>query len=145
MRAAHLLGAMKGLEGEAARLFVYYVKNGRAEAVAEVLSEAFAPAREQAPRARLAPGAERVEVGATVRTTGAVTAAFGVASPRSRRVGGGSGAGWGPRRSPASVGRERALRLRGRHVRALGEERARLGDGAQLLVVGVGSGERRWA
>jgi general secretion pathway protein D len=62
-------------EGEVRRLFVYYVKNGRAENLAEVLSEAFAPARdEETPRARLAPGAERGEVGG-VRATAATTAA----------------------------------------------------------------------
>jgi general secretion pathway protein D len=62
-------------EGETRRLFVYYVKNARAEDLAAVLSEAFAPARgEEVPRARLAPGAERVEVGG-VRATAATTAA----------------------------------------------------------------------
>ena len=61
-------------ESDVRRLFVYYVKNGRAEDLATVLQTAFEPAAAETPRARLAPGAERIEVGEGIRATGADTA-----------------------------------------------------------------------
>lgn len=50
-------------ENQAQRLFVYYVRNGRADDLASVLQDAFAPSEDEVPRAALAPGTERAEIG----------------------------------------------------------------------------------
>ena len=75
-------------QGTQRRLFVYYVKNGRSEDLASVLTDVFADLSGP-PEARLAPGAERAVVGdaapvSTVRE--AVAEAEGTAAPETSPV-----------------------------------------------------------
>ena len=60
-----------GEEGDGQRLHVYYVQNGRAEDLAAVLREVFAPSGgDRTPSAQLAPGRQRAEIGGrTARET----------------------------------------------------------------------------
>ena len=60
-----------GEEGDGQRLHVYYVQNGRAEELATVLREVFAPTGgDRTPSAQLAPGRQRAEIGGrTARQT----------------------------------------------------------------------------
>ncbi|MFQ6017528.1 MAG: secretin N-terminal domain-containing protein, partial [Kiloniellaceae bacterium] len=62
----------RGAEGAGRRIFVYYVQNGRAADVANVLSQIFElerPARREAPEAALAPGLTPVSIGAPEQPT----------------------------------------------------------------------------